>query len=68
MEPNWMRVWYAPSLRKEGTGELSTRYRYKEARSKERFLKRDDSPNDYFTRRFTGEVGRIEGVRLITFR
>jgi len=65
-ESNWKRVWDAPSLRKEPIGELSARYRYKAERSKERFLKRDDAPNDYFTRRFTGEVGRTEGIRIIT--
>ena len=76
MEPNWKRIWCAPSLRKEGipkrwslfyppTGRLSARYRYREARSKERYLKRDDSAKDWFIREFTGDVGRIEGVNFI---
>jgi len=43
MDASLARVWIGPSFRGEGIGRLSAKYRYREARSKERYLKRDDA-------------------------
>lgn len=70
--PKWRRVWCQPNIWAsifalcDGLNPpLSAQAKYKIQESKRRFLLRDDVDKDYFDREYSGEVGRIEGVRFI---
>ena len=65
MSAGWVRVWCGPSIKDEGLGVLSAKYRYKEAQSRERYLKRDDAIKESFSAPRQGEVGTYQHIRFI---